>query len=309
MNEAASAGRARVPARALAISLAALGVPVITTLRFPGAAEEVELLTWILAIIPIFLLSYYRGWRGAAVALAVAMALLAIGQAILAAAGLQTLAPIQLMLVVGFVSVAAAGVGAVAELLHLQRSAAFHLAMTDVLTGLENRRAMEIYLERQFAGAARQDRNVAVVIFDLDNFKGFNDRFGHAGGDEVLREFGAILRRKTRAMDLSARIGGEEFVSVLSGTPDGAAIFAQRVADDLAGRRFHGQVVTLSAGVAGYDPAQDSAADLLEAADRALYRAKAEGRNTVRIAGRDAAPGRASTAAAVPGTPATSSSE
>jgi diguanylate cyclase (GGDEF)-like protein len=276
-----------VPARALIISLAALVIPLVTTLRFPGAADGVELLTWLLAIVPAFLMAYYRGWRGAALALAAAMALLTIGQVIVAAAGMQTLDPVHLILVVGFVSLTAAGVGVVAELLHVQRAAAFQLAMTDELTGLENRRAMQIYLDRQFAGAARHDRNVTVVIFDLDNFKAFNDRFGHAGGDDVLREFGAILRRRTRAMDLSARIGGEEFVSVLSGPPDGAAIFAQRVAAELAERRFHGKVVTLSAGVAGYDPAQDSAADLLEAADRALYRAKSEGRNRVRVAGRD----------------------
>ena len=103
------------------------------------------------------------------------------------------------------------------------------LSLTDPLTELPNRRHLDIHLEREVA-AARRGRPVCLVIFDLDNFKRFNDELGHLVGDEILRAFGRVLQSETRAMNLAARYGGDEFVSVLTEIArNEAEIHAQRV--------------------------------------------------------------------------------
>ena len=122
---------------------------------------------------------------------------------------------------VGYVALAL-GIGWFAELLHQQRQEARALAYTDNLTHLPNRRRARIALDNEFAAAMR-GRPLAVVLFDLDNFKEYNDHYGHAAGDEALRIFGQVLLKTTRQMNISGRFGGEEFLSVLAeSTPAGA---------------------------------------------------------------------------------------
>jgi diguanylate cyclase (GGDEF)-like protein len=152
------------------------------------------------------------------------------------------------------------------------------LSRTDPLTGLANRRQLEHDLAREFA-AARRGRRLITVLFDLDYFKAYNDRYGHVAGDEVLRTFGAVLAIETRAMNLAARYGGDEFVALLSDTPrEGVEIFVQRVAtrfDEEMARLGRG-VVTVSAGIAEFTPEMREINDLIAASDRALYSIKGD---------------------------------
>ncbi len=148
-------------------------------------------------------------------------------------------------------------------------------ATTDPLTGLANRRAFEERLVDAPVGTS-------VALFDLDHFKHVNDRHGHATGDTVLRELADRIVRHTRPIDTVARIGGEEFALLLPATPLAlAAAVAERVRADIAGTPFTtAGTCTASCGVAERGPGEDGS-DLMRRSDRALYRAKGEGRNRV----------------------------
>jgi diguanylate cyclase (GGDEF)-like protein len=150
------------------------------------------------------------------------------------------------------------------------------LSVTDPLTGLANRRQLERELARDYA-AAQRGRRLAAVMFDLDDFKAYNDMHGHLAGDEALQLFAGALRDETRAMNLVARYGGDEFVALLSETDvAGAEVFVERVR-----RRFAIEIaalgrdeVTVSAGIAAYTPDVETGEDLLRRADAELYRTK-----------------------------------
>jgi diguanylate cyclase (GGDEF)-like protein len=187
------------------------------------------------------------------------------------------LAAVSMLLLVGL------GLGRRAELLR-SLARAEEMALTDDLTGIPNRRAGRLCLEAEFA-AAERGRQLAIVLFDLDQFKRYNDLHGHSVGDRALREFAGLLRAETRRMDRCARYGGEEFLSVLSDSGvQGVRRFVDRVRERLA---EVGAVppFTVSAGVALYRDGIGSPDELLEAADTALYQAKHLGRDMVRIAG------------------------
>ncbi len=163
-------------------------------------------------------------------------------------------------------------------------------AIRDPLTGLFNRRYMEESLDRELLRAARRGSSLGVVKLDLDRFKDFNDSHGHAGGDALLRELGAFLRSSLRAEDIACRYGGEEFTLIL---PDASLEHTRARAEELreAIRRLSVQhqdrllaAVTLSLGVAAFPEHGDSADELLAAADKALYLAKAGGRDRVTLA-------------------------
>ncbi len=169
------------------------------------------------------------------------------------------------------------------------------VAATDALTGLPNRRAAEEQLRRELGRAERYGGDVSVVWFDLDRFKEVNDVHGHEAGDAVLREIGAALRPELRASDVLARWGGEEFVAIL---PEQDRAAAARTAERLrATLEAHpmmkavgtGLRVTASFGVAWWR-AGEAPRDVLRRADRAMYRAKEEGRNRVAVSGPDGTP-------------------
>jgi diguanylate cyclase (GGDEF)-like protein/PAS domain S-box-containing protein len=160
-------------------------------------------------------------------------------------------------------------------------------SILDPLTGLYNRRFMEEWLEREIRRAARAGDALSVLVLDLDNFKRFNDTFGHEAGDLVLREVGGALRRNVRASDIACRLGGEELTVLLAETSIQDAV---RIADTIraAVERLvtlhRGQPigqVTASIGVAAYPQSGLTVRELLAAADAALYRAKSGGRNCV----------------------------
>jgi two-component system cell cycle response regulator len=160
------------------------------------------------------------------------------------------------------------------------------LAVTDPLTGLNNRRFLESHLPLVIERTRMDAKPLAVLIADIDHFKKINDGWGHDAGDRVLREFATRLKDSLRASDLACRFGGEEFV-VLMPEADArtAEIIAERlrsmVADtpfDIAGENI---AVTVSAGIAVLDSATDDWETLLKRADRGLYAAKRNGRNQV----------------------------
>jgi diguanylate cyclase (GGDEF)-like protein len=171
---------------------------------------------------------------------------------------------------------------------HLHRLAR-QLASTDELTQLANRRQFDEALAAEVVRAERFHDFVAVVVADLDNFKEINDRFGHDVGDLVLRAFAGVIRANVRDVDLPARYGGEEFTVLLPATDaEGGRQLAERLrlaAEGLTIDVGSEATVTVrsSFGVASY-PAEPTAAALMRAADRALYRAKAAGKNTVVLA-------------------------
>src|SRR5690606_5750282 len=158
------------------------------------------------------------------------------------------------------------------------------LSVTDPLTGLANRRQLEHDLAREFAAAGR-GRRLILLLFDLDDFKDYNDRYGHLAGDEVLRVFGRVLASETRAMNLAVRYGGDEFLVLLSDSDlEGARIFADRIATkfDAAVAELGRGRVTVSVGLAAYQPGMKSAEDLIAVADRLLYEEKGERASRVR---------------------------
>ena len=157
-------------------------------------------------------------------------------------------------------------------------------ATTDALTGLPNRRHADEVLERLPAAARRTRRPLAVVLFDLDHFKAINDNFGHSIGDEALRATASATRELLRGSDHAARFGGEEFLLLLPETSaDDALIVAEKLRAQIAELEVEGldREVTASFGVAAYPDHEATADRLIEAADAALYRAKAAGRNRV----------------------------
>jgi diguanylate cyclase (GGDEF)-like protein len=159
-------------------------------------------------------------------------------------------------------------------------------ALVDGLTGIANRRQCEDALSAEIARAERLGTPLTLVLADLDDFKAVNDAHGHAVGDDVLREFASVLKATVRESDLAGRWGGEEFLLLLPGTEAaGGAHLADRVRAGLGERSFLGRdgevvSVTCSFGVAQHRGG-DEERDLFAAADRALYRAKREGKNRV----------------------------
>jgi diguanylate cyclase (GGDEF)-like protein/PAS domain S-box-containing protein len=163
-------------------------------------------------------------------------------------------------------------------------------SVRDHLTGLFNRRYMEATLERELLRAARKQLSVGIIMLDVDNLKQFNDTWGHAAGDEILRELGNLLLRQVRADDIACRYGGDEFIIVLPDASQGVTRERAELVCEYA-REFHLQFegqslapVTLSLGMAMFPQHGITSTGILRAVDAALYRAKREGRSQVVMA-------------------------
>jgi diguanylate cyclase (GGDEF)-like protein len=161
--------------------------------------------------------------------------------------------------------------------------AAIDASMTDPLTGAGNRLAMMNTLTHELNLARRYDHELSVLVMDIDKFKKINDTEGHAAGDNVLRELVRLINKINRNTDLCYRYGGEEFVVVLSKTDKyGAMVIADRLREAVAGLRICAESgplqVTVSIGVASFAQT-DSTEDLLNRADKAMYKIKNEGGN------------------------------
>lgn len=172
------------------------------------------------------------------------------------------------------------------SLLHSQLQVA---ARTDPKTGLLNAAAWQQQVDREIDRCRRDGRTLAVLVLDVDHFKAVNDRHGHLAGDQVLAELAEVLRRELRPSDTIGRFGGEEFVVAIPAGPSRAMAIAGRLCQRIAGHvaEVAGQDVriTASIGVAMFGSDGYDATELLAAADRALYAAKAAGRNRVAAAG------------------------
>lgn len=264
-----------VPPRALALSLGALAIPVVATMTFPEWIDrDGALLIWLPALMPAFLLTYHRGHVGASIALAAGMAALSLTQAVVAILGLGTPEWGTLFALVGTLLSVCLGAGWLGGILLQERERAERWALSDVLTGLPNRRYLEMFLDKTWAAATR-GRQLSVVFLDIDHFKQVNDEHGHAEGDRVLQALAEVLTDRTRRMDLSGRFGGDEFVSVLVDCDlKNAEAFAELVRARLAKIDFGWGQVTASAGVCTLDAEMDSPSALIAAVDTALYAAK-----------------------------------
>jgi len=162
----------------------------------------------------------------------------------------------------------------------------YRLMTTDGLTQLHNKRYFDEMIDREVARAKRYKRSFSLLVFDVDHFKSINDRFGHLAGDAILRQLGAVLLGRLRVNDVVARIGGEEFALI---TPEvgleGATELAGKINRLIADTRFEFEGarvdVTISVGVAEWQPHFEDATDLFQAADAKMYEAKRSGRNRV----------------------------
>lgn len=165
------------------------------------------------------------------------------------------------------------------------------LALTDVLTGLPNRRAIELWATRELSAAARHGFSIWVAMADLDHFKNVNDTHGHDAGDTVLKSFAEVLKSNTRKSNMCGRLGGEEFLVVITHVEekDNITIAIERIRKQFRAQKFtvagHTFGVTASFGVAGFrgSGAPDLNA-LVAQADTALYAAKHKGRDRMKFA-------------------------
>jgi len=158
----------------------------------------------------------------------------------------------------------------------------------DEVTGLYNRRFFSLRLEEEISRFRRFNHPVSVVVLDLDGFKSVNDEFGHAVGDETLRDIGQILMKHSRGINVVSRYGGDEFAVLLVETSkSGARLYADRIRQVVATFPYsHGKRVTASFGVASLpDDEASTSEELFRAADEALYAAKRAGKNQVVAAG------------------------
>lgn len=170
------------------------------------------------------------------------------------------------------------------------REALRHQAIRDPLTNLYNRRYMGETLGRELKRAERKRTQLGVIMLDIDHFKRFNDTFGHEAGDIILRELGNFFQTHIREEDIACRYGGEEFTLIL---PDSSLVDICKRAEDLRegikqlNARYNGMTlgaITLSFGISAFPEHGETSEGLLRAADQALYRAKAEGRDRVVVA-------------------------
>jgi two-component system cell cycle response regulator len=163
----------------------------------------------------------------------------------------------------------------------------YRLTIIDALTEAYNKRYLLEFLDRELSRSARYARPLAVIMFDLDRFKGINDELGHLGGDFTLRELAACVRTCVRKEELFARYGGEEFIVVLPETNlEGAILVAERLRAMIEKHSFQYEgksyPLTISGGVAATDGSRPlSPSDLIGEADQKLFEAKRQGRNRV----------------------------
>lgn len=168
------------------------------------------------------------------------------------------------------------------DMLHDVNSKLTELATLDSLTQLRNRRAFEERVEDETRRWRRNGNAVSLVLLDVDDFKMFNDTFGHLKGDEVLRAVGQIVKRSLRGSDFAARYGGEEFAVILPNTDrDASLVVAEQLRLAIESATWDDRAITVSIGVATMSEEIITSEALIDSADRALYRSKQAGRNCV----------------------------
>ena len=172
--------------------------------------------------------------------------------------------------------------------LHVNYDTALHYAITDKRTGLYNHGYFEHMLDVEVKRSSRHKHPLALIMIDIDDFKQYNDTLGHLAGDEILRELGQLIKNNIREVDLGARYGGEEFAIILPYTDlAGAQIGAKRIKKVISSHPFDPQIsipskpMTISMGIAAYPANAMTPQELVQKADKALYRAKEKGKNRI----------------------------
>ncbi len=260
------------PKRAIVISLMCLLVAVSVSLTDPRAAARYSSFVWILAILPVFLLAYYRGWRGATLAAASGMVALTVVELIfirvrgggvdwwLVGTATALLVPITI------------GTGLLSELLRRQRALALEMAYGDPMTNVGNRRWLREAVANAISRSGEDRAGVGLVFLDLVDFKRVNDSYGHSVGDDVLRQLAQRLVGVCRSGDSVARVGGDEFViccPYLTALEPAVAI-AKRTLDALSSpfqARDCEVYIRARVGVAWYPEHADTFDELLSNAD------------------------------------------
>ena len=276
--------RARSLGHMALLVLPALLFPILSTLLLGPNFEAVKPLFWLSALVPVFGLAYDRGANGAALGMVAGVAAIGLAELIAEVTLTEGLGSDAFSVAAALAAVAGAAAW-LSEALHKQRAQAERMALTDDLTGIWNRRRGRMFLEAEFRRAQESpDVGFAVVLFDLDSFKSYNDLHGHSAGDDALRNFARTLIHQTRPPDLSARYGGEEFLTVLSSCDEqGARSFVDRVRRALKASQSGPTYLTACAGIACYTAGMSSPNEILIAADKALYVAKEMGHDRAMV--------------------------
>jgi diguanylate cyclase (GGDEF)-like protein len=249
---------------------------------------ELDQLGWLeLALAAILTLAaiaaHARSWSGETALWAAVVVMAAMGPAGYVAPLAAGVLPLPLP---ARAAIAAAGAAAYLTRVIADRRAAelAHRAFTDALTGLYSYDYFIEALDHELRRAHRYGGELSLLVLDLDRFKAFNDRHGHACGNELLMRVGRVLQRAVRESDVAARFGGEELVVLVQGNMDDAAALAERLRRSIAEIDVRGPAgpaaTTASIGIAGF-PEHANAAELFAAADAALYEAKRRGRDRV----------------------------
>ena len=180
------------------------------------------------------------------------------------------------------------GIGFLTSVMVAEHRKLSQLALRDPLTGLYNRRGMDFSLDISIAAAQRSGKFISAINIDIDHFKKINDTYGHDGGDVVLQKIAGVLSQYVRTGDVCCRLGGEEFVIILPETmKDSAVMIAERIRENIEAFdiSYNGQTIKLTSSFGVASHCGDISIDyLLKDADKALYAAKADGRNKVCVA-------------------------
>jgi diguanylate cyclase (GGDEF)-like protein len=271
-----------VPATALVLSGLVLTVTATASVVWPESIRGYPSLAWVLAVIPAFLLAYYKRWHGSAISLGMATMLVVVLEA---GSSLATTSAIRWWLsgiVVVVLIAVSLGAGFVSDAHRRHALDAFKLANADPQTGLPNRRVIEILLEKEFA-AGRWGRPCSVVMIEIDGLQQHTDRQHPQADDLTLFVVGVVLKCFARSGDLACSYGREKFIVLLPGAGKRRAItFAKRVTWDVASQFRDGHTrITVSSGVASQDRSMTHYSQLVELADSALHAAKRRGGNRV----------------------------
>jgi diguanylate cyclase (GGDEF)-like protein len=266
--------------RAAAISFAAIAVAVVGAALSPRAPQH-EILLWVLAVVPAFLLAYHRGWEGIATVLAAIMVgLTAVHLGASTLGGDLAHGPVLRILLVALGTTAAVGI--LAERAQTARIRAERMEMTDPATGLPNGRHVAQVMAREVAGVAR-GRSFTLVVFQIDEITGYQLRKGRSHADALRRTFASVLRKQTRRMNFSGR-DEDRFVTILaSGDPDGARAFVRKVQASFSQAVGPAQAITVSAGIAPCDASMTEPMAVMRAAEFALFQARQEGTAAVGV--------------------------
>lgn len=258
------------------MALIAIGSTFVANDRTVGMVA----LLWIAALIPAFLMAYYRGLSDAALIIATGMCAVAAFRVAGAATGAVDGLSMPNPVVIIAVTVA---VPMLLELRFRELRRSNRVSLVDAVTGLPNREYFDLSIERAFA-AAQRGHPLLVVEFDIDNLATVNTRFGRPSGTAVVQTFAKLLFRQTRREDLSVRYDDARFMTLLMDTDvAGANAFASRVLEHFRRSPFPWGRQTVSAGVGAFDPSMASPDFLIDEADRAVRRAKASGKDMVAL--------------------------